>query len=70
MHEMMPKVVAARGEIERRGLHVALEVDGGINEHTARVAAAAGADTFVAGNAIFGADHALEAARRLRAAIG
>src|ERR1700730_16818469 len=70
MHEVMPKVAEARGEIERRGLHVALEVDGGINEHTAPVAAAAGADTFVAGNAIFGADHALEAARRLRAAIG
>ena len=49
---------------------MALEVDGGIDEHTGPVAAAAGADTFVAGNAIFGADDALGAARRLRAAIG
>ena len=70
MHEVMPKVTRARGEIERRGLRVALEVDGGIDEHTGPVAAAAGADTFVAGNAIFGADDALGAARRLRAAIG
>ena len=70
MHEVMPKVARARGEIDRRGLRVALEVDGGIDEHTGKVAAAAGADTFVAGNAIFGADDALGAARRLRAAIG
>ena len=70
MHEVMPKVTRARGEIERRGLRVALEVDGGIDEHTGPVAAAAGADTFVAGKAIFGAEDALGAARRLRAAIG
>ena len=70
MHEVMPKVTRARGEIERRGLRVALEVDGGIDEHTGPVAAAAGADTFVAGQAIFGAEDALGAARRLRAAIG
>ena len=70
MHEVMPKVARAREEIERRGLRVALQVDGGIDEKTGPVAAAAGADTFVAGNAIFGADDALGAARRLRAAIG
>jgi len=70
MHEVMPKVARARAEIDRRGLQVALEVDGGIDERTGPVAAAAGADTFVAGNAIFGADDALGAARRLRAAIG
>jgi ribulose-phosphate 3-epimerase len=70
MHEVMPKIARARAEIDRRGLQVALEVDGGIDEHTGPVAAAAGADTFVAGNAIFGADDALGAARRLRAAIG
>ena len=70
MHEVMPKVARAREAIDRRGLRVALQVDGGINEETAPVAAAAGADTFVAGNAIFGADDALGAARRLRAAIG
>jgi len=70
MHEVMPKLTEARREIDRRGLRVALQVDGGINDETAPVAAAAGADTFVAGNAIFGAGDALDAARRLRAAIG
>jgi ribulose-phosphate 3-epimerase len=70
MHEMMSKVAEARREIDRRGRRVALQVDGGINEETAPIAAAAGADTFVAGNAIFGAGDPREAARRLRAVIG
>jgi ribulose-phosphate 3-epimerase len=69
IEEVMPKVTQARREIDRRGLDVALQVDGGINETTARIAAAAGADTFVAGHAIFRAENAREAARRLRAAI-
>jgi len=46
---------------------VALQVDGGINEETLPIAAKAGADTFVAGNAIFGTNDPLAAARRLRA---
>src|SRR5262249_28620787 len=56
MADVLPKVERARAEIDRRGLDVALEVDGGINEHTAAQAAAAGARVFVAGSAIFGAD--------------
>jgi ribulose-phosphate 3-epimerase len=68
--DVMPKVEQARGEIDRRGVKVALQVDGGINEKTLPIAAKAGADTFVAGNAIFGADDPLAAARRLRALFG
>jgi ribulose-phosphate 3-epimerase len=67
MTEVMPKVERARAEIDRRGLHVALQVDGGINEETLPIAARAGADTFVAGHAIFGATDPLAAAGRLRA---
>jgi ribulose-phosphate 3-epimerase len=70
MPEVMPKLEAARAEIERRGLHVALQVDGGIDEATAPVAAKAGADVFVAGNAIFGRDDPRAAAAALRAAAG
>jgi len=47
---------------------VAIEVDGGIDEDTAPVAAAAGATVFVAGSAIFGDEHPAEAARRIRMA--
>lgn len=53
MEDMMEKVTALRKEIIRRGLECEIEVDGGINEKTVAVAAAAGADVFVSGNAIF-----------------
>ena len=56
MDDMMPKVTALRQEIDRRGLAVGLQVDGGINAKTAPVAAAAGADNAVMGSALFNAD--------------
>ena len=68
MAEVLPKIVEARREIDRRGLDLPIEVDGGIDEDTAALAAAAGASVFVAGNAIFGARDPLDAARRIRAA--
>ena len=68
MDEVLPKVAEARREIDRRGLRLPIQVDGGIDEETARLAAAAGASVFVAGSAIFDADDPLEAARRIRAA--
>ena len=67
--DVMDKVKVAREEIDRRGLKVALQVDGGINEQTAPLAAAAGADVFVAGSAIFHSDDPLQAARRIRSAV-
>jgi len=69
MPEVMEKVRQARAELDRRNLGVALQVDGGINEQTGALAAAAGADVFVSGSAIFHAADPLEAARRLGAAV-
>ena len=66
--DVMEKVRRTRHEIDRRGLSLPIQVDGGINEDTARIAAEAGATVFVAGNAVFRADHPAEAARRIRAA--
>ncbi len=48
------KIEAARRLIERSGRDIRLQVDGGIKVDNIRAAAAAGADTFVAGSAIFG----------------
>ena len=53
MEDMMPKVTALRQEIDRRGLSVAIQVDGGIGAATAPIAAAAGADVAVMGSAVF-----------------
>ena len=55
MADMMPKVTALRQEIDRRGLSVSIQVDGGIGAATAPVAAAAGADVAVMGSALFNA---------------
>jgi ribulose-phosphate 3-epimerase len=51
--DMEPKIAAARAEIDRRGLDIELEVDGGISSTTIGAAAAAGADVFCAGSALF-----------------
>ena len=48
------KVERLRGVIEASGRDIRLEVDGGIKTDNIRAAADAGADTFVAGSAIFG----------------
>ena len=50
----LPKIEALRKEIERRGLNVELEVDGGVKPANIASIAAAGAEVFVAGSAVFG----------------
>jgi len=55
IESVLPKVAAVRSLIDRSGLSVRLEVDGGIKVANIGRIAAAGADTFVAGSAIFGA---------------
>jgi ribulose-phosphate 3-epimerase len=68
MAEMMPKLVALREVVARSGLDIWLQVDGGITESTIAMAAEAGADTFVAGSSVFGADNPTLAIAALRAA--
>lgn len=66
MADMTGKASALRNEINRRGLSVEIEVDGGINEETIAVAARNGADVFVSGNAIFKSSDRKETVRRFR----
>ena len=61
------------GKVERLRDVVAdplIEVDGGVDERTAPLVAAAGATLFVAGSAVFGADDPGEAYSRIAAAAG
>lgn len=51
---MLTKIRRARAAINASGLEIRLQVDGGISRTTIERAAAAGADTFVAGSAVFG----------------
>ena len=66
MHDMMPKVSAARDARTARGLDYRIEVDGGINATTGATSIAAGADTLVAGTSVFGAKDMAAAIRALR----
>jgi len=52
---VLPKITRVREMIDRSGREVRLEVDGGVKVDNIEAVAAAGADTFVAGSAIFGA---------------
>ena len=64
--EVLPKVREARRLVETGHLSLFVEVDGGINADTIEQAAAAGADVFVAGSAVYGADDPARAIARLR----
>jgi ribulose-phosphate 3-epimerase len=67
MPEMLQKVRDVRRRVKVKNLAVRVEVDGGIAADTIEQAAEAGADAFVAGTAVYGADDPAEAVRRLRA---
>jgi len=52
----LPKIAALRQMIDRRGLNVELEVDGGVKADNINRIAEAGADVFVAGSAVFNSE--------------
>ena len=64
------KIARARRLLDDAGSVARLQVDGGISHETIGTAFAAGADTFVAGSAIFKADNPGLAVKSLRDACG
>ncbi|KWX00734.1 ribulose-phosphate 3-epimerase [Carbonactinospora thermoautotrophica] len=62
----VPKIRRARDLIRRHGLQLWLQVDGGVSEETIERCAEAGADVFVAGSAVYGADDPAKAVQALR----
>lgn len=68
MADTMPKLRTLRAAVTTLGLDVWLQVDGGITLDTIGIAAEAGADTFVAGSAVYGLDSVENAIAELRAA--
>ena len=69
MPELLDKVRAARRHADSGHLELRIEVDGGIAADTIEAAAQAGADTFVAGTAVYAADDPAAAVRALRAQV-
>ncbi len=70
MADMMPKLRLLREAVDRHGLDVWLQVDGGVALDTIGIAAEAGADTFVAGSSVFNAADLDAAIAGLREAAG
>ena len=69
IESVMDKVARARGLIESSGRPIRLEVDGGVKAENIRRIAEAGADTFVAGSAIFGTGDYAAIIGRMRAEL-
>jgi ribulose-phosphate 3-epimerase len=67
--QSLAKLRALRNRIDAAGREIRLEVDGGIKVDNIAAAAAAGADTFVAGSAIFGSADYAATVRAMREAI-
>jgi ribulose-phosphate 3-epimerase len=65
--DMLAKIATVRSAIDASGRDVWLQVDGGISAATIGLAAAAGADTFVAGSSVYGAEDPAAAIAALRA---
>lgn len=63
---VLPKIAEARELVRRSGCDVWVQVDGGVSESTIGRCAEAGADVFVAGSAVFGAEDPGRMVRTLR----
>ena len=66
MADQMPKVKRAREIIKNLDLDIWVQVDGGVSQSTIEQCADAGADTFVAGSAVYNTDDAIAAIANLR----
>jgi ribulose-phosphate 3-epimerase len=66
---VLGKLTEARRRIDASGRAVRLEIDGGVKQDNIGAIARAGADTFVAGSAIFGSKDYAATIRAMRAAI-
>jgi ribulose-phosphate 3-epimerase len=66
---VLPKIAAARQAVQASGRPVAVQVDGGVNAATLPRCLQAGADVFVVGTAIFGAEDPAAAAKAFRALL-
>ncbi|WP_323101878.1 ribulose-phosphate 3-epimerase [Intrasporangium sp. YIM S08009] len=66
MADQMPKVAQVREAVRRHGGEIWVQVDGGVSADTIEQCAEAGADVFVAGSAVYGAEDAAAAIGQLR----
>lgn len=66
IHSVVPKIKQVANMIKERNLTVEIEVDGGVDEHTAKLCIEAGATVLVAGSAVYNKENRKEAIARIR----
>ncbi|MEK4148424.1 ribulose-phosphate 3-epimerase [Robertmurraya sp. FSL W8-0741] len=66
IHSVLPKIKEVRDLVRSRGLETEIEVDGGVNEETAKLCIDAGANVLVAGSAIYNKSDRKQAIEGLR----
>ncbi len=66
IHSVLPKIREVSSMIEALGRHIEIEVDGGVNEETARLCIEAGATVLVAGSAIYNCQDRKQAISKIR----
>lgn len=67
IESMVPKIKRLRRMVEDAGLNVDIQVDGGINDRTAKLVREAGANVLVAGSYVYGAEDVKAAIASLKA---
>lgn len=63
---MLPKIARLRKMIDDGGYNVEIQVDGGVNDKTAKLVREAGATVLVAGSYVYGAENVKEAIEKLK----
>ncbi|MEH7382478.1 ribulose-phosphate 3-epimerase [Bacillus sp. JJ1533] len=66
IHSVLPKIEEVAQMVREKNLNVEIEVDGGVNEETARLCTRAGANVLVAGSAIYNQEDRKTAIERIR----
>jgi len=69
IEECLDKIPVIKAEMNRRGLDIPVEIDGGVNAENAEYSARKGADIIVAGSAVFSAQDSAQATKMLMAEV-
>jgi ribulose-phosphate 3-epimerase len=66
IHSVVPKIKQVANLIKERNLSVEIEIDGGVDENTAKLCKEAGATVLVAGSAVYNKEDRKEAIAKIR----
>lgn len=69
IHSVLPKISEVKEMIAARGLEIEIEVDGGVNEETAKLCIEAGANVLVAGSAVYNTEDRAKAITAIKGVV-